>query len=259
MAEFYTGKARRSLADEVREKRPLLGPGRFLDRLAREIRSVAGTRTLGTAVDFGGGTGLTLSLLGERLEIRRKLCYDLVPPSEPLPGIEYVDGSWEDLGREVADGTVDLVLAEEVIEHVFSPDALVEGCKHLLKTGGVLAITTPNLSSAVNRLGLLLGRQPAGTEVSTVANFTGKGRLPGPVAGHIRVFAFGALLEFLDYHGFSVVRAYTEAWPPFPRAGESGARRARDRLNPLLERMAARLGRTLASRTVAIARARSAL
>lgn len=255
IAGFYARKIRKPLEEELREKRALLEPGEFLDRLAGEIRSVTG-RPLGTAVDFGGGSGATLSLLGNRLEIGRRLCYDLVPPSRPLPGVEYVHGSWEDLGRAVPDGTVDLVLAEEVIEHLFSPDAMVARCRRLLKAGGLLVITTPNLSSAVNRLGLLMGKQPGGTEVSTLAVFTARGPLPGPVAGHIRVFAFGALLEFLDFHGFTVIRAYTAAWPPRSRPAEPGRAAAQGRFLPLLERSSARFGRGLASRTVAIARVR---
>lgn len=255
MEGFYRSIGRKPVAEQFREKRPLLQAGRFLDRLAREIRAVTGGRRLGTVVDFGGDTGATLALLGERLEIDRKICYDLIPPAEPLPGVEYIHGTWEDLSRTVGDGSTDLVLAEEVIEHVFSPDALLQRCQRLLKSGGILVITTPNLSSAVNRVGLLLGRQPAGTEVSTLATFTGKGSRPGPVAGHIRVFTFGALLEFLEFHGFSIARAYTEAWPPRRARGETAPASGRHRFNVFLEGMAVRLGRSLASRTVVIARA----
>ncbi len=253
---FYSKIGRMSLAAQLREKRPLVEPGEFLDRLFREIEN-AGGHDLGTVVDFGGDTGVTLSLLAARVPIRRPVCYDLVAPVEPLPGIEYVRGSWDDLARAVPAGSADLVLAEEVIEHIFDPDALVERLQQLLRPGGLLVVTTPNLSSAVNRIGLLLGRQPGGTEVSTRAMFSGRGVVPGPVAGHIRVFTFGSLVAFLEFHGLSVVRAYTSAWPPKTGLGGETSAPASRSLNLLIERVASRLGPTLGSRTVAIARTRA--
>lgn len=251
---FYAHVARMSLEGQLREKRPLTAPGEFLDRLFREIES-AGGHELGTVLDFGGDTGVTLSLMASRLSIRRPVCYDLVAPAEPLPAIEYVQGSWEELARTVPEGSVDVVLAEEVIEHIFDPDTLIERFRRLLAPRGLLVITTPNLSSAVNRIGLLLGRQPGGTEVSTRAMFSGKGVVPGPVAGHIRVFTFGALLDFLRFHGFTVLKGYTMAWPPRSGLGETPAVTSRRDANLLIERVAARLGRGLGSRSVAIARA----
>ncbi len=54
----------------------------------------------------------------------------------------------------------DLVIAAEVIEHVVETDAFLSHCASVLKPGGTLILTTPNLLFGVNRLRMLLGKTP---------------------------------------------------------------------------------------------------
>lgn len=54
----------------------------------------------------------------------------------------------------------DLVLAVEVIEHIADTDAFLANCARVLKPGGTIVITTPNLLFWVNRLLMLFGRRP---------------------------------------------------------------------------------------------------
>jgi len=70
------------------------------------------------------------------------------------------------------DNYFDLVLMEEVIEHLANPDNALEEVRRVLKPGGLFIITTPNLAWWVNRLVLLLGFQPYWTEVSTRQDIT---------------------------------------------------------------------------------------
>jgi SAM-dependent methyltransferase len=245
-------RERRTLAETTfQTKLAEMEPGRFLDRVFHDIESLAGPK-IDTVLDFGGSTGALLVLLGSRVNIRRRVCYDIFPPPCLVPGVEYITGAWEELARQIPDRSIDVIVASEVIEHVFDPDAMVELCKRLLKPGGLLVITTPNLASALNRLALLLGRQPADTEVSTVSMFGYPGALHRPVVGHIRVFTFGALLEFLRFHGLAIQHAYTV---PRDLIFEPNDPRIRiHRFNVRLERIASRFGKSLASRTVVIAR-----
>jgi SAM-dependent methyltransferase len=252
---FYTHVkergARTSAEAALQSKLPEMEPGRFLDRVFHDIESSVGP-TVDTVLDFGGSAGTLLVLLESRVRIRRRVCYDIISPPCLMPGVEYITGAWDELTRQTPDGSIDVILASEVIEHVFDPDAMVELCKRLLKPGGLLVITTPNLASALNRLALLLGRQPADTEVSTVSRFGYPGACHRPVVGHIRVFTFGALLEFLRFHGLAVQHGYTV---PRDLIFEPDDPRIRiHRFNVLLERIAGRFGKSLASRTVVIAR-----
>lgn len=105
------------------------------------------------------------------------------------------------------DESVDLATALEVIEHLSNPDNMLREVRRVLRTGGHLLITTPNLASWVNRLLLLFGYQPYNCEVSTevLAGVLWMGRTFAKPSGHIRPFTLKALKELLTHHGFEVV------------------------------------------------------
>ena len=248
---FYARRSRMAPEAELAAKQRQIGesglPAHVLDEAAR-----VGGPEVGCVVDFGGGSGAILDLLASRQRIRRPVCYDLALPRSRLAGIEYVSGSPEDLSSQVPAASVDLILAVEVIEHVYDPDATVELFRRLLRPSGSLLLTTPNLSSAVSRLSLLLGWQPLDSDVSTVTRFGFPGATRWDVVGHIRVFTFRALLEFLSYHGWVIDRAYTVPQGPTSPTGErlTGALGTYARL----DRIASRFGRSLASHSLVVAR-----
>jgi len=101
----------------------------------------------------------------------------------------------------------DMVMMIEVIEHLANPDNCIEECKRVLKKGGLLLLSTPNLAWWINRLVILLGYQPYYSEPSArinVGKFL-KSAERFDTSGHIRLFTFKAILKFLEYYGFSVV------------------------------------------------------
>ena len=95
---------------------------------------------------------------------------------------------------------------QDVIEHVFDPDELIMQIKRVLKPGGYIILSTPNLSSIVNRFSLLFGFMPPGTEVSTKHVF---GRPGSGLVGHIRCFTYRALREFFLFYDFEIVTMFT--------------------------------------------------
>jgi SAM-dependent methyltransferase len=105
------------------------------------------------------------------------------------------------------DESVDLATALEVIEHLVNPDNMLREVRRVLRAGGHLLLTTPNLASWVNRLLLLFGYQPYNCEVSTevLAGVPWRDRTFAKPSGHIRPFTLKALKELLTHHGFEVV------------------------------------------------------
>lgn len=105
----------------------------------------------------------------------------------------------------VPDGSVDLVWAGEVIEHLFDTEFFLEDLRRVLAPGGRLILSTPNLAAWLNRISLLLGQQPFFTEVGVrESNFGSFLRKVSQPAGHIRNFTPSSLRHLLGQCGFSV-------------------------------------------------------
>lgn len=85
----------------------------------------------------------------------------------------------------------DVIVAAEVIEHVFDMRIVFEKIKKLLKPDGYLVLTTPNLATLGRRLLLLFGRSP----YIEIVFEEGWG-------GHIRYFVKNTLFETLKLYGF---------------------------------------------------------
>ena len=98
-------------------------------------------------------------------------------------------------------GTFDVIIAGEIIEHIFDPDALLDKLARILKPGGHLIITTPNIAGLGSRLSLLLGQLPWMVENDL---------LPGK-SGHIRYFTYSELEKILIRHSFSIETFTTDS------------------------------------------------
>jgi len=89
----------------------------------------------------------------------------------------------------------DVIVAGEIIEHVFDTDEFLVKIKEKLNKNGRLIITTPNVASLPRRILLFFGINP-------MLDFRAKGN----VAGHIRYFTFDNLRDLLEENGFIVVQ-----------------------------------------------------
>lgn len=120
------------------------------------------------------------------------------------------------------DNFFDVVVANQLMEHLSNTDGFAQEIKRVLKPGGYAIISTNNLSSWHNIFSLLIGRQPFPSDVS---NYTHIGKLVkmwgDDDAGswsHLRVFTMFALVKFFQHHGFIVESNTGVGYYPFSGA-----------------------------------------
>jgi SAM-dependent methyltransferase len=252
--KFFPGQPRPIFEDEIRVKRAEIASHGPLYHILREsAESVMRTRA-GTVVDIGGGLGTNLYLLRELVKLDRAISIDLIePPKDKKTGIEYVTQSSDNLLSVIEPDSVSVVLMIEVLSNLVNPDLGIVNTHSALKSGGELVLSVPNLSALVNRIALLLGEMPVATEVSTVRVF---GRPGDKLTGHLRLFTFRALKELVEYHGFTVLKAYTV--PDNFSSKDPGAyRRFGGKVLPLVEvldRAGVSVNSELGLRTLLVAR-----
>ena len=98
----------------------------------------------GTVVDAGSGEGYGAAFLARRTRV---IGLELDPgvtahAAGRYPTVTFVRG---DLCRlPLADGSVDGIVALQVVEHLHCPGEFVEACRRALRPGGRLIVSTPN-------------------------------------------------------------------------------------------------------------------
>jgi len=98
-------------------------------------------------------------------------------------------------------GKFDVVVAAEIIEHIFDTDNFLEKLHAVIKPNGYLVLTTPNLAGLGSRLALLFGKTPWMIENS----------IYGEVSGHIRYFTLETLTNLLVRNKFKVTNVTSDS------------------------------------------------
>jgi SAM-dependent methyltransferase len=166
-------------------------------------------------LDLGCGDGAAASLAAQR------------NPGHHLIGFDWSAGA---LGRArrlgltvvrsgvdpipVASGSVDVVIMSELIEHLVDTDSALDEALRVLRPGGSLLLSTPNLAAWYNRGLVALGVQPIFSEVSLRGVY---GRPGHVVAGHLHLFTRGALVGLLAARGFTRIGVRGARYHDVPR------------------------------------------
>jgi len=97
-------------------------------------------------------------------------------------------------------GFFDLIIAGEIIEHIYDTDFFLKEIFRLLKPRGYLLLSTPNIASLGRRLMLLFGISPI---IETSPNEKDS-------SGHIRYFTFSTLERLLSKHNFKILLKHSD-------------------------------------------------
>jgi SAM-dependent methyltransferase len=174
------------------------------DRAVRQLRMLAdvlrerqGPQTI---VDVGCGDGAATARVADLDPGNHVVGVDWSTRAARMArghGFDMVGGGVEQL--PIASGAVDVVIMSEIIEHLVDTDAALAEAMRVLRPGGTLLLSTPNLAAWYNRALLAFGVQPLFTEVSLRGIH---GRPGSQVVGHLHVFTRRALVSLLRTNGF---------------------------------------------------------
>lgn len=129
-------------------------------------------------------------------------------------GFTVVSGGVEGPGLPIATGTVDIVIMSELIEHLVDTDAALAEVWRVLRPGGALLLSTPNLAAWYNRALLAVGVQPIFSEVGLRAIH---GRPGKQVVGHLHLFTRRALVSLLRANDFERIAIAGARYHDVPR------------------------------------------
>lgn len=106
----------------------------------------------GVILDCGAGTGV-LSYLLSVLGWKVKACDKEATFFEP----QEIPCVFSDLNKKLPyiNNSFDVIVCKQVIEHLENPYNLIRECRRILRNGGHLVISTPNIVSINSRIGFL--------------------------------------------------------------------------------------------------------
>jgi ubiquinone/menaquinone biosynthesis C-methylase UbiE len=122
-------------------------------------------------------------------------------------GFEVHEGPIEH-GLPVADGCFDAAIMNAVVEHLVCVEEALREVHRVLRSGGRLIVTTPNIAKWTRRIKLLAGRFPS--TASKNEGLTTYGDRPTDLydEGHLHYFTYRSLETVLRRAGFVLVQRF---------------------------------------------------
>jgi SAM-dependent methyltransferase len=192
-----------------------------MESIADLAKGLAEPRLLDLGCDAGGRT----SWVAERIGASEMHGVELAADRAALASEKGVNVVASDLGEALPyeDESFDVVMSNQVIEHLADTDTFVREIHRVLRPGGIAVISTENLAAWHNVVSLLFGWLPFSlTNISEVRRGIGnplglhRGE-PGEPRGHLRVLTLRGLRELFEIHGFHVDCVVGAGYFPLPR------------------------------------------
>jgi SAM-dependent methyltransferase len=189
----------------------------------RVIESLTEPRPGGTLLDLGCGDGDLTVRAGELAQASRVLGLEGFPglaEEARSRGVVVTEGDLAD-PLPYDDASIDVVLSNQVIEHLCDTDRFMSEIARVLKPSGYAVVSTNNLASWHNVAALTLGWQPMPCHVSDQMMLGNPASFAEGTSGyyypmHRRIFTGRALAQLATHHGLVVDRDLAAGWYPLP-------------------------------------------
>jgi 2-polyprenyl-3-methyl-5-hydroxy-6-metoxy-1,4-benzoquinol methylase len=144
---------------------------------------------LGTLLEVGAGFGTFCEEITKVGAFRRVVAIEPTPSLAETCRRKGIDVRETTVERAELTEPVDVLASFEVIEHLFDPGKFVRMCARLIRPGGLLVLTCPNIN---------------GFDIDVL----GAGS-PAVDVEHLNYFHPRSLAQLLEHHGFDVVETQT--------------------------------------------------
>jgi 2-polyprenyl-3-methyl-5-hydroxy-6-metoxy-1,4-benzoquinol methylase len=164
----------------------------------------------GALLDVPAGEGaLAVGLIAAGFEVS---CCDLYPEIFRLAGVEIRPG---DLNKELpfADRSFDFITCLEGLEHIENPQQAMREFARLLRPGGTLIVSIPNILNIEERLKWLIYGYTSHFKPITrghVARLRAEYDNREEIAAHVNPIGYSELRYILEKYGFQVARLHRD-------------------------------------------------
>jgi SAM-dependent methyltransferase len=218
----HVDRRRRSLFSRLGERLWADAESGYRSKILESLHPDRSALLLDVGCDDGAWTDVVRRRLGVPPSHVRGL--EIVPERGALARARGFDVRIGDLDAPwpFEDESVDVVHANQVIEHVKRLDHFVRELRRVLAPGGAGVVCTENLASWHNVAALALGYQPF-----SVTNISDRGPVGNPFAlhageplardslQHLHVVTLAALRDLFEAHGFAVESSWGTGYHPF--------------------------------------------
>lgn len=180
------------------------------EAIYERVAEILGNHPRGALLDVPAGEGALASRLKALgFEVH---CCDLYPEIFRLTDVEIRRG---DLSKHLpyVDAEFDYITCVEGIEHIENPQAAVREFARLLRAGGHLIVSTPNILNIEERLKWLLYGYTSHFKPISREHLENLRRDYGEmeeVALHVNPVSYSELRYTLEKYGFEIVRAFRD-------------------------------------------------
>ena len=175
-----------------------------MELLIRQLNS-SDNKNSRTLMDAGCGYGDNMIPIKERYPDFKLIGVDKHEPTiskAKKTNHDIADFIYEDITNlSLQSNTIDIVLSNQVIEHISNYNTYLSEITRVLKNKGLLIISTPNFHCPRNTFLKMIGHR-------TILRWENTRNLPAEeFRGHVQEFKEDELIEILEHHGFILLES----------------------------------------------------